>query len=478
VKHDPQRIVFKAQSINSGNLNKKVLLITITFIQIHVLSSSLFSQGPRLSYLFDPLTELSWASCYVYLDGGSKQKIPFFPMINYKGSPCGTHKYTRDIHVKGPIVFAGNGIVKEGIVDCYENLDIRGKVVMFCYDFPDTTCVDLEKEISKERRIDEASRRGASAIILFSMKEDYPFLKYLDTTLINIPEIPIIGINKSAAEAIFASAGLDATEIFNAWGLSGDKKSDELICKLSLEIKGKFNSIVTENFNFVFREEVIPTEQMNELVEVNERSVQFILELFEEEQLNWGKSFTAYFRDYDSKLFYVGHWGRGFSYEGGTFMVYDGKIPDFTLAVHENTHNLIHRNWGGSTSFMNEGLGKYAEVKAAGDNKNHLLVIDFLSKGEMLPLEELIVMNIGSDPNTHIAYPAAGSFIDYLITSHGLNKVKLGFQTVGQKKKEGEDPWEKAFHSPLGSLERKWLMWVFDKFNQDLTLVEDYFNRR
>ena len=357
-----------------GNMKNQVLLISIIVIQIWLQSTSLFSQGPKLSYLFDPLTELPWASCYVYLDGGSKQKIPFFPMINYKGSPCGTHKFTRDIHVKGPIVFAGNGIVKEDIYDCYENLDIRDKVVMFCYDFPDTTRIDLEKEISKERRIDEAVSRGAAAIILFSMKEDYPFLKYLDTTLIKIPEIPIIGINKSAAEAIFASAGLDAAEIFNEWGSSGDIKNDELICKLSLEIEGKFNTIETENFTFVFREEMIPQENMNELVEVNEKSVLFILELFEEEQLDWDKSFAAYFRDYDSKLFYVGHWGKGFSFDGGTFMVYDGEIPDFGLAVHENTHTLIYRNWGGSTSFMNEALGKYSEAKATDNDINHLQV--------------------------------------------------------------------------------------------------------
>lgn len=459
-------------------MKKQVFFKSIIVFQIFLQSSSLFSQGPKLSYLFDPLTELSWASCYVYLDGGSKRKIPFFPMINYKGSPCGTHKFTRDIHVKAPIVFAGNGIVKEDTYNCYNNLDIRDKVVMFCYDFPDTTHADLEKEISKEKRVDEAVSRGAAAIILFSMNKDYPLLKYFDTTLSKIPEIPIIGINKSAAEAIFACAGFDAEKIFNKWGLSGDFRSEKLICKLSLDIKGKFNTIVTENFTFVFREEVIPQENMNELVEVNEKSVQFILELFEEEQLEWKKSFAAYFRDYDSKLFYVGHWGRGFSFDGGTFMVYDGKIPDFGLAVHENTHTLIDRNWGGSTSFMNEALGKYSEAEATDENKNHLKVIEFLETGKMLPLEKLTVMNIGSDPNTGIAYPAAGSFVDYLITTYGLSKVKSGYQTVGQKKKKGEDPWNRTFQYPLESLEKNWLMWLVEKFNQDKTTVEEYFDKR
>lgn len=87
-------------------------------------------------------------------------------------------------------------------------------------------------------------------------------------------------------------------------------------------------------------------------------------------------------------------------------------------------------------------------------------------------------MNIGSDPHTRIAYPASGSFMDYLIITYGLSTVKLGHRTVSGKKKEGEDPWNKIFQEPLESLEKKWLRCVYKKYNQDVRIVEEYFDKR
>ncbi len=57
----------------------------------------------------------------------------------------------------------------------------------------------------------------------------------------------------------------------------------------------------------------------------------------------WDKSFVAYFRDFDSKLCYVRHWGRGLAAPFGVFMVFGGSVPDFGLAAHENTHMLQTR---------------------------------------------------------------------------------------------------------------------------------------
>ncbi|MBN2001244.1 hypothetical protein JW935_27115, partial [candidate division KSB1 bacterium] len=165
-----------------------------------------------------------------------------------------------------------------------------------------------------------------------------------DRNLNNIPEIPIIGINKLSAAIILASAGTDSEEKFQEWESTGYFKSEEFICKISLNFVGIFDGITSENFHFVFREELIPKNEMRALVDVNEKSVRFILDLFKQEQVVWEKSFAAYFRDYDSKLFYLQHWGQGFSFEGGTFIIYDGKTPDFELAAHENTHTLISTN--------------------------------------------------------------------------------------------------------------------------------------
>lgn len=95
----------------------------------------------------------------------------------------------------------------------------------------------------------------------------------------------------------------------------------------------------------------------------------------------------------------------------------------------------------------------------------------------MVPLEKLISMNVGSDPYTYIAYPAAGSFIDYLIATNGLGKVKQAYQMGGQSNKAGDEIWVNVFQYSLESLEKSWLMWLAENFDQDIKIVEVYFEK-
>ncbi len=95
----------------------------LLFMQLPVAA---FSQGPTLSYLADPSTDLAWADCRVYLEGGSQHKIPFLPVINAKWAPCGTERYTCDIRADAPTAFLGDGAVHADS-DPYSGLDVAGK---------------------------------------------------------------------------------------------------------------------------------------------------------------------------------------------------------------------------------------------------------------------------------------------------------------------------------------------------------------
>lgn len=464
-------------TINYLTMKKRfnITLVVLNFLCITIISNA---QGPGLSFMYNPLTEFSFASCYVYLEGGAKSKIPFMPVTNEKSAPSGTDKYSKDVKINAPIVFVGNGIVKENVANCYKDLEVKDKVVLFCYDFPDTVNLDLEKEINRQMRIEEAARRGASAIVAFSMTNEYPLFKYKNPIEETIPEVPIIAINKISAENIISSSGYNVNEIFNEWEEKGTFKSMEIISKLSLFIKGKFDRIESENFTYVFREEVISRKEVEDLIQINESSVEFLLELLGSENLNWSKSFVAYFRDFDTKLFYVSHWGWGLANESGAFMFYDGKLPDYSLAVHENMHTLIYNNWGKSSSFMVEALGKYAEAKSGNDNDNHLKVIEFLKNGKLKPLNKLIsINNIGGDPFTEIAYPVSGSFIEYLINTYGMNNVKQAYQMENQKEPVGKDTWVFTFGESLESLEKEWLFSIAKKFNVEESIVKLYLNK-
>lgn len=428
---------------------------------------ALLGQGPQLEYLADPATDLPWAQCYVHLDGGSRHKIPFLPVVNSKGAPTGTEKYTKDINVNAYIAFVGNGIVR-GDMNAYRGLDVAGKVVMFAYDFPDAAHANLEKQVSKEERIREAITRKATAVVLFSMAEEFPFPYYEETDLARIPEIPIIVINRHAASVILASGGWDPQQVFEKWKSKGTFEPQILISKLELRIEGKFDHIETANFSFYFQKGAIPPAQAAALAEVNEKSMEFILGLFQEAKLAWRKSFSAYFPDYDSKVFYVHHWGSGLSSDAGTFMVFRGPVPDFGLAVHENAHILLDQNWGGTSSFLQEGFGRYAEAMATGKDMNHRVTANFLKEARLFRLSEMVGINIGMDPRTHVAYPAAGSFVQYLVQTYGVSKLKIAWQTPGQ------DAWATAFGKPLLQLESDWLHWLAAHYDLNTKLVEDY----
>lgn len=432
---------------------------------------ALLGQGPQLAYLADPDTSLSWAECYVHLNGGSRHKIPFLPVVSGRGAPLGTEKYNKDISVDAYIAFVGNGIVS-GDYTAYGKLDVAGKVVMFSYDFPDSVHADLNKQVSLLDRVREAASRKAAGVVVFSMARDFPFPFIEEGDPAKVPEIPVIAVNRRTAAMILASAGRDPEALFEEWKSKGAFQPEIFISKLVLRIQGKFDHVATPNFDFYFQKGTIPSVQQTELAGVNEKSVDFILNLFKEGKFTWHKSTAVYFSDYDSKLFYLHHWGRGLSSDAGTFMVFDG-VPDFGLAAHENAHKLLGENWNGTSSFLQEGLGKYAEAMASDKDKNHRDTAGFLKDAKLFRLTEMVTIHIGSDPRTPVAYPAAGSFVQYLTQTFGLSKLKVAWQIEGREKPE-EDPWTRAFGMPLPQLESDWLHWLGAHYGLERKTVEDY----
>ena len=213
---------------------------------------------------------------------------------------------------------------------------------------------------------------------------------------------------------------------------------------------------------------------MEEIISVNQESVTFIIELFKEAGLEWTKIFSCYFRDYDIKLFYTHHWGRGLSLPvQGNFYVHNREIPDYGLAVHENTHTLIYQNWGESVSFFDEGIAMYAEAMAEDKNQNHYKVLQFLKEGTLVPLDEMLDFNIGSgDTPTRIGYPASGSFIDYLVDSYGLSRLRNMYVSNPDNLKEDiHDSLENTIKKTTEKLEQEWLMWLRKKLGFDKQLI-------
>jgi len=463
------------------------LRFEVIFGLILGLCPGLRAQGPKVSYYYNPQTELSWARCDAYMEGGSRQRIPFMPVVcaGVERAPLGTRNYSHDIAVDGPLVFIGNGISKGPVWDSYKgrrmdwtvgDIDVSGKIVMFGYDFLDALEKTPGMEYPLAARIAQAASRKASAVVLFSARQDYPFLSvsYKDSS--EIPDIPVITITQNSALSILNGAGLDGDSLIKDWeGSKTPPQSQELISRLALRIEGNFDRAETANFRFQFLKGSMPRKQMDELARTNEKALAFLRQIFRQENdLKWQRLFVVYFRDFDSKIFYTHHWGSGLASKEGIFMVQKSPAPNYPLAVHENAHILIGQNWGDSSSFLAEGIGRYTEALAEDKDKNHREVIAFIKRDELVPLSELLTFNIGQPGlKTDVGYPAAGSFVGFLIERYGPKALKecYSLEDRSPEQKSKEDTWLKATGKALPDLEKEWLTWLAETHKPDESII-------
>jgi hypothetical protein len=247
--------------------------------------------------------------------------------------------------------------------------------------------------------------------------------------------------------------------------MPGHKK---LPVSISFHIEGAFNTTETDNFEYHFHKSTISSLEADQIIADNEKAIPFLEKLFAPEELKWDKENICYFGDFESKIFYTGYWGRGFSCDEGVYNVYIPENNSYGLAVHENTHSLLRKNGLSFCSFFDEGIARYAEANATGEDINNGPAAGFLRKDSLLRLGELIDINIGTNlQETKIAYPAAGSFVEFLATHHGQELVlKLNTKT-----------FDDAICKEILSYEKAWLEWLSDLYHINPTYIDNHFSR-
>jgi hypothetical protein len=436
-------------------------------------------QGPAASFFYHPATDLPWASASLHHGGGATQKIPFLPIVNSQHflAPLGTGNLARDVSVDAPLVFLGNGLSVEGEGDSYlgrrldgsvGELGVAGKIVLFSYDTPDEHQARLSASFPLERRIAEAARRGAAAIVVFSSTRQHPVLEVQYPTLAEIPDIPAISISRQTALDIFAASGAFSPAILQDWASSrAPPESMELITSMRIEFTAAFPRVETDNFTFRYPPGAYSDNHVKEIARLNEESLAFLMEnLRQDGPLRWERLVSVAFPGFDSKIFYTSHWGRGLATEIGAFAVSEGIAPDWGLIVHENMHVLGGVNWGSSTSFLTEGIARHMEALATDGDWNHEQTAHYLVRDQLFPLEEMITFEIGEPGlKTHVGYPAAGSFTGFLIDTYGLQRFWEVFSLEGRtpEEREADDSWSRAFGKRLQDLELEWLDGLSEK---------------
>jgi hypothetical protein len=446
-------------------LTKALLLASVT----------LGAQGPRISHFFHPATEVPWADGVVYQAGGSRQKLPFMPLVatGLYRAPMGTANLTKDVAIDGPLVFIGNGIVHGDDWNSYVgrtedgsrgDIDVSGKVVLFSYDAPDAVQAEYGRAVPLRERIREAASRGAAAVALFSTRFDHPWIS-VEYAEAEAPDIVSIVLSRQSVLDLFAASGAFDDQVLERWGETrAPPESNELITRMRIRMDGAFETIETENFVFRYPRGAYGRDVMRQIAELNERSLAFLRNTLQEgEPPRWDRLTNVSFPGFDAKLFYTAHEGRGLASQAGVFNVFAGEVPDFGLIVHENTH-ILSGGWASNTtSFLTEGIAMHMEALATDGARNHRRTAAFLEAGDLFPLESMTTFQIGLPGlKTEMAYPASGSFTGFLIDTWGLARFRDVFALEGRvpEEREADDSWIRAYGKQFRELERGWLEWL------------------
>jgi hypothetical protein len=201
------------------------------------------------------------------------------------------------------------------------------------------------------------------------------------------------------------------------------------------------------------------------MVKLGEKALALIFEtLPKHENQVWRTRVNTFFPDFDSKVFFTAHWGRGLANEKGSFIVLGSSVPEYDLVVHETTHLYTAQFWSKTTSsFMDEGVATFLEAQSVQPERNHQKVLGFIDEGTMIPLSKLVEHQIGEPGHkTDVGYPAAGSFVGYLTQRYDLDALRKAYVLEARtaEEKANEPTWPQAFGKHLAELEQDWLQWL------------------
>jgi hypothetical protein len=443
---------------NGLSCNATNFLQPYTLIALLLLfgSTDAIGQGPSPSYFHDPGNQIPWAECVAYQPGGSSQKIPFIPAIVTAPvrAPAGTQGYSRDVRFDSDLVFVGEGLAEAGSVT--EALpDVDGSVAL--------VSLQSASSASLEERVMTLARKGAVAVAVFSKDRRvfYPALKpELRRDFEDV--VPVIGLSHDTARRLFAAHSPLGEEDLQRWMEGGaPPRLERFVPRLRCFFEGRFRRLESPRILLLSRQSAIDEAESAELLRVSERSVAFLLNLFGDSGITWNRTPTVYFRGHDAKVFYTLHWGKALANATGSYLLYSGQ-PDFGLVVHEHTHSLFDRGWGETVSFLAEGLAMYAQAQATDPMLCHRRTRELREDGVSVPLEELLEHQIGTPGKaTDFGYPAAGSFIEFLLQQGGLSK----FEELYRKAQPSPDLdlgnlLLEIYGATVSELEAAWMSWL------------------
>ena len=137
---------------------------------------------------------------------------------------------------------------------------------------------------------------------------------------------------------------------------------------------------------------------------------------------------------------------------------------------HEGVHTLVVLQIGHPPALFNEGVAVAHQTDPArgvftpqwNGSDLHQLAKNYDAAGRLPALAPLIRSTAFFDFDTNITYPCAGSFVRYLIDTHGLASFKAyaGTATFDDAPATTDERFQAAYGRPLAAVWDAWRTWL------------------
>lgn len=141
------------------------------------------------------------------------------------------------------------------------------------------------------------------------------------------------------------------------------------------------------------------------------------------------------------------------------------------IGEHEDVH-LLSLPLGLSVYIFNEGLAQFLEGDLLGKDIN-LLSKKFMKENKLYPLRWLFDNKNWDQVESEIVYSQTGSFVNYLISRHGLNRFKKTYMKLSRKNKVEKNIQiiETFYSKSIKQIEENWKDYLkhLNKHNKRIT---------
>ncbi|MFC1556764.1 hypothetical protein ACFL5L_02125 [candidate division KSB1 bacterium] len=460
--------------------------VALLILSVQIVPVFSAAQAPPNEFYHSPFTVLPYASLLLTLPDGSHKNLPFTPII-VNNTPAGTETLSRDIDIRGRLVFAGNGIVApDKEYNSFGTMNMQGRIAVILYNVPDDFQEQYGEKSDLHARVHEAVQRGVTAIILFGIpgKQGWnaPAISFPET----IPPLSVPVITLSYAHGI---------ELLELGGIildfSGEREERilpefepiEMPVIARLTVKGQFNLMETRHFTVRYLPGILNSARIQRFVNDKERALKFLTDLLLVSDLTYPIETVVYFPDYTSFFFYTGN-EIEFENEIGGFELFPIR-PErihrttYQFFVKELATDVTRLGWGQSLLSIEAGFASMAEHFADADGTLDLdqAVADWIAGNRLPPT--VSVLSSDYESGTELADTlsvSAGSFLKFLWTAYSTAKFKRLYLDLPKKEnpKECLAFFEEIYFKDFIALEREWVEMLALKYSLEGNAADRY----